>query len=529
MTEVMESPHKQALDEPSRQLLWELGRLNLTDREAFYARLDQKNHDREATHKAALAAAALEHDRIRRSAEVEREKLELQVQQERARREEEDRKALERQRREKAEWELAEKRKEIERIQAAEAKEKKAAEARQAAAAAAAEKDRVAKEKRDAESAKKVAEKQEADKRAADAEKRTKDAAAAVLKAKPPSKPVVTQLQTVQATPRPVQATPQPVQGNPAREAEHRRYLEIHKRLKGLRSFLADQVKHNALLKKRMGDMRRSIRKCVGQLTEGRGANKAPLLEISNILKEAALVAHPQADITLFLASSPPNATNTQGSALLIYQLNIFAKAIISQFIDEAGVSPKFADPVGIVASQIFSSAEFLWNGISLVDILIAKFHVVCPVLFGIYGDEKTTEGKLRLGWQRESKDGAFVSEQRHSERMTGLGAGFAALALRNYDKAKASNPYPIHHFWRALAAIINTPRQQVTQTHFIVLKNLIENNEARILEFFGDAGILALRKALVDFPRLAAGDSVAAKAVAIMPDVLRRDKKLYL
>ena len=112
---------------------------------------------------------------------------------------------------------------------------------------------------------------------------------------------------------------------------------------------------------------------------------------------------------------------------------------------------------------------------------------------------------------------------------MTGLGSGFAALALRNYDKAKASNPYPIHHFWRSLAFIINTPPAQATQTHFIVLKNLIENNEGRILEFFGDAGVLALRKALVEFPKSVGGGSVAAKAVAILPDVLRRDRKLYL
>lgn len=316
MTEVMESPYKQALDEPSRQLLWELGRLNLTDREAFYARLDQKTHEREATHKAALAAAALEHDRIRRSAEAEREKLELQIQQERARREEEERKALEKQRREKAEWELAEKKKEIERVQAAEAKEKKAAEARQAAAAAAAEKDRVAKEKRDAEAAKEVAEKQEADKRAADTERRTKDAAAAVLKAKSLSKPVIAQPQTVQATPQPVQATPQPVQGNPAREAEHGRYLEIHKSLKGLRSFLADQVKHNAPLKKRMGDMRRSIRKCVGQLTEGRGANKAPVRNnahrlwiyvLTRLFAAPRDLEHPQRSS---LSGSPPSRHN---------------------------------------------------------------------------------------------------------------------------------------------------------------------------------------------------------------------------
>ncbi len=55
------------------------------------------------------------------------------------------------------------------------------------------------------------------------------------------------------------------------------KYLEIHKRLKQLRAFLADRAKQDAALKKRMGEMRREIRKSVGQLTEGRGANKTPV------------------------------------------------------------------------------------------------------------------------------------------------------------------------------------------------------------------------------------------------------------
>jgi nucleoporin GLE1 len=45
------------------------------------------------------------------------------------------------------------------------------------------------------------------------------------------------------------------------------KYAEIHKNLKMLRKFMADQAKANPALKRRMGDMRREIRKSVGQLT----------------------------------------------------------------------------------------------------------------------------------------------------------------------------------------------------------------------------------------------------------------------
>jgi nucleoporin GLE1 len=56
-------------------------------------------------------------------------------------------------------------------------------------------------------------------------------------------------------------AAPPPTQPRPDRHAD------IHKNLKALRRSMADQAKTNPALKERMGDMRREIRKSVGQLT----------------------------------------------------------------------------------------------------------------------------------------------------------------------------------------------------------------------------------------------------------------------
>ena len=113
---------------------------------------------------------------------------------------------------------------------------------------------------------------------------------------------------------------------------------------------------------------------------------------------------------------------------------------------------------------------------------------------------------------------------------MTGLGAGFAAIALRNYDRSKMQNPFPPSQFWRALAAVTNTPPGRVTATHFTVLKAMIENNEGRFLEFFGEPGRAALRRALVEFP-VSVGQraGVAGKALMVLADVMRRDRKLFL
>lgn len=249
---------------------------------------------------------------------------------------------------------------------------------------------------------------------------------------------------------------------------------------------------------------------------------------IMNVLKKAATVTEPAIDVALYLALPPFQAPDTQFPALLVYLLNIFAKAIVSQFINEAGVKPQIADPVGTVASHIFAVANFRWKDVSLIDILIAKFHLVCPVLFGVYGDERSVQGKQRLGWSREEEGGPFIPEQRHFERMTGLGAGYAAISLRNYEKAQAKNPYPDHHYWQALAKNTNVPPTEITQTHFVVLKGMIQGYEAKFLHFFGDAAVAALRHALVELPKRSP-PSVAAKALAGLVDVLKRDQKLTL
>ena len=543
--EIMTSPYKLAKDSPSRQLLWELGQLAISTQEGFYAHLDRESHEREALHQQALAAATAKHESVRRTAEQYRERLDAQIQAERKRRDDEEQRELEKLRREKVEQEIEERKREVERAKTIELEEKRIAEVKRVEKEAA-DRRKAERERQDAETAQRQEEERKKAARqkdeAAAAEARAREAAVAAQNAR--SAPVI---QAPAPIPAPLvqQSTPatRPVQ-NTQPEAEHSRYLDIHRALKDLRKFMTAQAKQNAQLKGSMGDMRREIRKSVGQLRDGKGANKVQVCRLSlmisicangplklqttiETLKKAATLTEPQVDITMFLAS-PPQVDDRNGPALLVYLLNIFAKAMIAQFINEVGVKPLIADNLGTVASHIFALDNFRWKGISLIDILIAKFHVVCPVLFGIYGNERTLEGKQRLGWWREEGGGAFVPEQRHFERMTGLGAGFAGISLKNYEKARPQNPYPDTHYWTSLARITNVPPQEITQTHFIVLKGMIENFESKFLHFFGDAAIAALRLGLIELPRRSP-PSVAAKSLAGLVDVLKRDKKLVL
>jgi nucleoporin GLE1 len=257
-------------------------------------------------------------------------------------------------------------------------------------------------------------------------------------------------------------------------------------------------------------------------------------MKIVATLDAAAQVGTPSIDITQYLVQNeqPPGST-TQGPAILLFLLNQFAKKIISQFISESAVDPETADVIGVLAVTIFARPQYLYNGQSLIDVLWAKYHKVCPVLFGISGNERTKQGRLRLGWHVES--GAFVRDQEHYDRNSGLGAGFAAMTLRDFSKSKNRNPAPNRIYWESLARILNTPAPEIQSTHCVVLKAMISHSVPRILSMFGGAGMAALRQALIYFPNEKGptddtGKKVpAAVALMAMPQVLQRELHLTL
>ncbi|KAH6640974.1 GLE1-like protein-domain-containing protein [Chaetomium tenue] len=315
------------------------------------------------------------------------------------------------------------------------------------------------------------------------------------------------------------------------------KYAEIHKNLKMLRKFMADQAKSNPTLKGRMGDMRREIRKSVGQLTVTlgvAGVNKTQQQNILRLLREA-LSNQVQSELmdpsSFVLEPRNPVEGAAHNDATLpsifLYLINIFAKAAIAQFINEAGARPETADPVGVCVAATLSDPDFLWRGSSLIDIMLAKFRIVCPVLFGYRGSEKTEQGRQRLGWWKDG--GQWVPEQQHMDRMTGLGAGFASISLRNFAMSKKTNPFPPRVYWTAMARIVNTPSAEISDTQCVVLKAMVENYEQKFIEFYGTAAIAALRTALVDFPSRAPQKSAAVNSLEVLAQMLKRDTGLVL
>lgn len=258
-----------APESPSRQLMLELARdlenvsifnadlrkVRAYERKVFYENLDRIDRESEAAHTAALDEAAAYHDSLREEAEatlrahIRAEEEERMRRVEAARKEKELIERIQREEAEKLRRQQEEAaRAEAERKAKEEAAKKAAEEAERARKAALEEKERQEREQR---------ERAEADKR-----KQAEDAKRAQLEAEQKAK--AQELRKVGAA------------GLTAEEARIQdRYVELHKTLKQMREWLRVNVKDNPPVKQAMGDMRRAIKKCVGQLRDGKGVNKA--------------------------------------------------------------------------------------------------------------------------------------------------------------------------------------------------------------------------------------------------------------
>ncbi|KAF2145541.1 uncharacterized protein K452DRAFT_243659 [Aplosporella prunicola CBS 121167] len=519
----------------------------------FHDQLDHATAEQERAHHEALAKAAAEHDRVRQSAERVAEKCRLELERERRRREEESQLEVERMRQENARIEAAEHQRKLDELRRAEEEQRQAAE-RAKALLEAEERLRAQKAAEEADAARRAAEQAESDRkakeaaeaaakaRAEEAARRPAAAPAAAAAASTPA-PAISNLLNGTTTTAPAQpAAPASTVDSPLvtpqaeKEATHTEYLALHQRLKKFRNDFTKAARSNAdpTLKDMSSDMRRQIRTKVGQLTLNPKENRVPLSQIRQIFYKALETPHlGMVDAREYLINQTraqvPD-THAQAPTLLIFLFSHLAKTLVAQFASEAGVNPKAADPIGIIAVSIFGDRKLCLgpnHDVPFSDILLAKYHRSCGVLFGIYGPDRTQRGRARLGWRQV--DGEWITEQANLERMTGLGAGWAALTLRNFrGKEALLHPFPNANFWRAFSRIVNTPPADAQPTHFIVLKAMLEGKSVeKFIGVYGNAAVAALRKALFDFPR--GQDNTAAKALGVMAQTVRDEMRVPL
>lgn len=257
------------MDSPSRQLVLDLARdleqlrvhntelkkVKAYERRSFYENLDRIDSELEAQHNAALDKAAALHDRVLVEAEETLRAHQRAVEEELRRREEEARKEAERIEREKAEKLRREQeeaaRREAERRAAEEAKKKAEEEAERKKKAAQEEEARKERERLEEENRKRQEETRKAEQEASQRQAEAAQKAQAERQRQVGGARLTDEEIKIQA-----------------------RYVELHQHLKKFRQYLKNEAKTNAIVKQNMGDMRRTIKKCVGQLREGKGANK---------------------------------------------------------------------------------------------------------------------------------------------------------------------------------------------------------------------------------------------------------------
>ncbi|KAK7536168.1 uncharacterized protein J3D65DRAFT_554668 [Phyllosticta citribraziliensis] len=516
------------LDSPSRQLWREFSCMLIDGDRRFHDRLEQHEAAEREKYRLLLAEAAERHEEIRRSAERVAERVHLEEEQARKRREDEQKRELERMRQENARIEAEKRRRELDEVKRREEEQRRAAEhARQVQEA----EERLRKQKaaEEAEAARRKAEKEQQERHEAAAkETAAREAAQAAAKAQAQA----------QANPAQPSALTQPPATNGiaanssnARDAIHGEYLAIHQRLKKLRNDFKQLSAVHPTLKDNASRIRRSIRMKIGQITHQMKGNREKLREVRELLLEAQSIPSPTTDIKPYLASST-QARLPQGpfeiSVLFLFELHHFCKSLFNQFISDAGINASHADSLGILGVSLLGNRDLcLMNQVPLSDILLAKFHHSCGVLFGIYGPENLQNGRKRLGWR--CLHGDWETEQGHRERMTGIGGGWASLCLRKYKLSTALiPPFTPAQYWTSFARIVDTPAAEAQPTHFNVLRAMTDGEFAgKFIDAFGRAGWAALRKGLVDFPQ--GHDHVSAKALASHVEEMKKSHLIAL
>jgi nucleoporin GLE1 len=494
---------------------------------SLYDRLDFEAAERAKAHHQELSQATIKHESVLRGAQLERERLRLQEEHERKEREEQQLRENERlrqltidaqRRTEEAARKAAEQQRLLQEADARLKAQKEQAEAAQKQQ----QEQRQQQEQQQQKIAQSVA--------AAKAQKEIEAAAAAEELQKKLSQ------QPSQAPRIPPTITPQPAtaqQHTSTVELIHRRYLELHRRMKAFRtSFAKQHADKRSPLKAVVGDMRRAMRLRMGQVTVDRKASVAAIAKMrEEVFDQAKNTPGPMVDIRHFIISHPiptlSNEADARYPALLLYAFCVFTKSLLKQFEAEAaGEDGRIIQEMGLIAASLLADQKYMWNGIPMTDIVMAKYHNACPILFGLRATMDTPEGQARLGWKKIHGEDPQVSV--YHQYMTGLGCGFAALSLRQFSGKTPA--IPMAEYWRALASICNTPSENLYGGHFKVLQGLLRDYAKKFLIFYGVQARGVLRKATVDLPARAPPRAVdTANLVAVLKDGWLKNENISL
>jgi nucleoporin GLE1 len=524
-------PHRESLTRdpytsPSRQLALEFNlRLSISDAN-FNEKLDQASEERAKQHAQQLAFAADEHARVFRCAKLEVERIALEEQQARIQHEEDQKREIERLKREKAQQEAEAHRRALEAKQREEEAARQAAEHQRKLQEADA---RIkAQREHDAAAERQKREKEAADRKAAEtaaaAEKARQQQASQQQPQQQPQQQAPQPQPTIAPTPAAAPKTSAPQAPTTNVEQIHAKYLELHQRMKQFRKDFWDaHKKTTSPLKGPVGDARRAIRTRLGQINVERKDSAAAIKRLRTECFDVALTTPgPLIDIRPYIISHqmPQLANESEAAypAFLLYVWICFEKFLLEQFTKEAAnPDGRIIQEIGLIAASLFGDQKYMWKGLPVTDVVLAKLHKACPPLFGIRGTMNTKEGRLRLGWLESS------TQETYTQRMRGIGAGYASMSLRSF--ASKTPAIATAEYWRAIVSVCNTPPDQLWPGHFAILSGLIRDYHKKFLQFYGVPARGVLRRAVVDLPaRAPERCKDAASTIAVLGEGWKRE-----
>lgn len=266
-------------------------------------------------------------------------------------------------------------------------------------------------------------------------------------------------------------------------------YLKYIKDVKDIETQILKPVQDNKDLKKLVGSQKRKINPKFGQLTN----SQAQLTRITNEIVD--LISQAQANELAFK-----------------WLLNFVSDAIISQAETEVSVKPKSSLPLAKLTLNLLIIFK------DLPYFLLAKFYKSCPFLLGYSCSQDTEEGRIRLGWSRDESTGKWENETQHNERLSGIATLYFVITrlklnhtFNRYDPSNTIHPLPISNSWIFLSRIVDTPIEELSETHYTIVGAWWDACANEFLQAYCKQSIKLLRLISHEWTKIG-GKSSAAK-----------------
>jgi nucleoporin GLE1 len=231
----------------------------------------------------------------------------------------------------------------------------------------------------------------------------------------------------------------------------------------------------------------REFRPKFGQLTGEKRQTIEVRNQVKTIFQRIKAAPGPTVSSHMFFLTVPnPPPADVQVPIIFIYVLNMVAKMVVKQIVQEAGSSTRSADPIGVILSSTFADPEFCVEGKSFIDIFVARLLKANPILRGELGPvEDNVPDRRRLGW-RQLPSGNWETEEDYGSRIQALTSGYVAIAGRDFTRSQLKNPYPMFNLWHKLATLCNTPVDQLTTGHYYCARTLLERGAPKMVKVYG-------------------------------------------